>query len=133
MALTPEERAEKILTFVRNAPLGTTHEQAIASIAAEIASAVAEAVADKESAICAAVEEMQEDRDRWADSACRLEKALEKCRAEAFAEGKRVAYEEAARILASLEGDALTDGELALVRAGVASINARAKELGGGK
>lgn len=32
----------------------------------------------------AAVEEMQEDRDRWADSACRLEKAQEKIKAEAY-------------------------------------------------
>lgn len=47
--------------------------------------------------------------------------------------GKAEAYEVAAKVLASLEGDCLTDAELQILRAGIASIRARKDEIVGNK
>jgi hypothetical protein len=46
-----------------------------------------------------------------------------------FRAGQKVSYEDVAKMLATLEGDCVTDGELDMLKAGIALIRARAKEL----
>jgi len=77
----PKQLAEKILGIVRNPE--TIHPSQY-----EMA----------QSLLREALEELKEDRERWADSAERLEKAQEKIRAYAFEEGKTEGLTRAAEV-----------------------------------
>jgi hypothetical protein len=92
--LSAEQHAEKIRNILIDCQEGRLDE-AVALIMTQIREAV---------------EEAEADRDRWADSACRLEKALEKVKVEAYEEGRQAAFLDAAKILeACIDGPDLYD------------------------
>jgi len=109
--MTPNERAKKIVHHPWFSPWP---EHATDEIEGVIAAEIS-----------VAVEEMQEDRDRWADSACRLEKALAKAKAEAYEECAKIA-EEHWEYSASEDAMMPSSGGKEIAQA----IRARAKEVG---